>query len=108
MARVSSVQIGPFRYRVVYDQAELDRISHTQKIAHLMGWVDPSSQQIFIRPGMAAGAEADTLLHEILHVICESARVFASATVEEAAVSRITPGLLDVLRRNPNLLKALL
>lgn len=56
-------------------------------------------------PTSPPAAVAETLLHEILHCVTESAGINAELgeAEEEKLVRRVAPLLLDVLRRNPDL-----
>jgi hypothetical protein len=103
---VNQVQVGCYRYRIVCDETQLDRFSR-EDAADLTGRCDRRSLHIYVRPGMAADAEAETVLHEVLHAVCGATGLddaFADGTVtEEDLVGRLSPALLDLLRRNPKL-----
>lgn len=102
------IQVGPHRYRVVRDSATMDRLSREQR-CDLLGHCDRRHLTIYIDPDQAEDMAADTLLHETLHAATAAAGLADEWDTEreEAAVNRLTPVLLDVLRSNPKLLRAL-
>lgn len=60
---------------------------------------------IILQEGQKWHEEANTLLHEILHAICHCYNLHLSEKLEEKVVCNITNGLMEVLSRNPELLK---
>lgn len=83
----SCLQVGPFRYGIWWDQEmkrDLGTCDHT---------IAPQPKD----------NERETLLHEALHAVLDSINVrdMLSHKQEEQLVSRLSPPLLDVLRRNP-------
>jgi len=51
--------------------------------------------------------QADTLVHEILHIIWRQRDVDPDEDIEERAVSQLAHGLIELFRRNPQALKYL-
>lgn len=88
----SSLQVGPFRYGIWWDQ-EMKRD---------LGTCDHNHLQIKIA-AQPKDNERETLLHEALHAVLDSINVrdMLSPKQEEQLVSRLSPPLLDMLRRNP-------
>ena len=98
-----AVQVGPYRYTVECDQAAIDRAGQEMG-GNLAGHANHAALRIDLAPDLARDYEAETLLHEVLHgVFCVTGigRDFRDA--EEPIVARMAPMLLDVLRRNPDL-----
>lgn len=67
-------------------------------------------QQILIRPGMAVDHEVVTVMHELLHAVTEMCGLDHRLGVseEEDVVTTLAPALVDVLRRNPELVAYLM
>ena len=103
------ISVGPHSYVVVKDQAELDRKSIERQIVGPQGHHDPVALRILVTEQQAPGQQRDTLLHEVLHALTEMTGLHNewSEEKEEAVVRRLTPALLDVLRRNPDLVEFL-
>ena len=70
---------------------------------------DPEPNRITIKPGLHPDQEADTLLHELIHALTGSTGLTASGAVledsdtAEIVTAALAPALLDMLRRNPDL-----
>lgn len=102
------VQVGPHRYTVVADAAKADELNTNH------GQTDNRLARIVIHPGQARTQLRDTLLHETLHAILDGAGMANDGVSvslpgdEELVVSRLSPLLLDTLRRNPDLVAVLL
>lgn len=105
----SSVAVGPFRYRVSLDSQEMLRMCRSQR-TDLLGNCDQRSLTILVEPDQAAGQMADTMMHEVLHAVVDMVGLGSEwgSEKEEAVVTRLSPALLDVLRRNPELVAYLL
>lgn len=83
-----------------------------------LGHCNRALQRITIRGGGALTEDKarETLLHEVLHAVIGTARIppFSAESghgehdSEEAIVSMLAPLLLDTLRRNPELVAALI
>lgn len=100
----SSVQIGPYSFEIVFDEAVVNRIAVKDKRT-LYGQMEPKEQRIYIDPTQAQDMVADTLLHEIMHATLMPLDL--DEEVEERAVSVAATSLLDCLRRNPQLVRFL-
>lgn len=103
------VQVGPHRYRLVFDKHEADRRSLAEGEVRL-GECDHRALTILVDPVQADTQVRDTVLHEVLHA-CMSligASEDVSEQVEERLVLRLAPVLLHLLRSNPRLLEWLL
>lgn len=98
------LQVGPYRYRVTTDE---DAIAHksVEQQTTLLGHTDPNALVILLNLGKSApGNERDTLLHECLHALfAQTGQATDMQDDEEQFVRRLTPALLDLLRRNPRL-----
>jgi hypothetical protein len=103
----SVVEIGPYRHRISNDPAKfLKQESEYGEVVYGLSSIE--NQTIFIKPGMGRDATADTLLHECLHMILQTSSAGLSAADEETVVRAITPQLLDMLRKNPDIVVYLL
>lgn len=101
----ASIVIAAVEYTVTADQALIDAAS-VEAEASLRGETDHERQTIVVAPDLAPGRLAETLLHEVIHCITECAGINAElgAVEEEKIVRRVAPLLLDVIRRNPDLI----
>lgn len=98
------IQIGPWTCAVVSDNAEINARSNEEE-ADLVGHWSPRALTITLRPDIARDVLAETVLHETLHGILDQIGVRSELGAEdtEGVVIRLAPLLLDVLRRNPQL-----
>jgi hypothetical protein len=97
------VIIGPYRYRVVLDQAVVDAASR-EASAHLCGSADHIGQTISLSPKLGPDARAEVLLHECIHAIFEQASLERGIKGDvEHVVEVLGYQVLDLLRRNPDL-----
>lgn len=114
------IQVGPHRYRVTTEEAERTRSASLEnRDCHefdLAGSTNYRHGLIHIGLNNPRESEpwspdyiADTLLHEVLHCIWHStcSHVPALAEHQEQAICLLSPLLLDTLRRNPELVAAL-
>lgn len=94
------VWIGPHPYKMSYDSETLEREGRERghSLAGLSNHVD---QEFSIDPSQAPTGERETVLHEVLHAVFALTEL--SGDVEEDTISRLSPAMLDVLRRNPRL-----
>lgn len=101
----AGVVVGPFRYAVVVDKDAIARASHADGGGSLSGQTDKDRLTIVIDPDQADDQLADTVLHECLHAVMGlvGADVELGVEKEEQLVRRVSPVLLDLLRRNPKL-----
>ena len=99
------IQVGPMCYSLAVNQAAINAIN-----PELQGRTTHRNQSIVLAEGIGPDQEADTVLHELLHA-CLSVSGAANKVsdgLQEELVAAITPLLLDVLRRNPQLVAYLL
>lgn len=98
----AEVQIGPFTYDISTDPADLDAISDEPVYAA----INPSSLLIALEATQDIGQLRDSLLHEILHGVTFVAGLDQDIAPEmlEEIIYRVSPVLLDTLRRNPEVL----
>lgn len=105
------VVVGPYRYTVDTDELARLRIEHAEA-RQLSGRTDHDLLRIYVDTTEAAAIDTrrDTLCHEVLHCLAFLAGLSAEwgSEKEEAAVRRLSPLLLDALRRNPDLVAYLL
>ncbi len=99
------IQVGPYRYRISTEKAEMDALQAEQRCG-LAGFHDELQTQITTHPEQTQDSMADTLLHELLHACLIQSGV-QDRDREEDYVSGISATLLDTLRRNPDLVKFL-
>lgn len=97
------IVVGPFTYRVTHDRATMNARCRTEG-GDLMGSAEHRSLTIDLDPDQAPGQKRDTVLHEVLHTITEmTGLALVWGNDDEDFIRRISPVLLDVLRRNPKL-----
>lgn len=103
------VKVGPHRYRVSTDPVELASTS-VEENAHLIGHCCEQRQRILVSPDQTRGAQTDVLLHEALHAVFFQTGLAGELGEDrtESAIVRLTPALLDLIRRNPTMLAFLL
>lgn len=102
------VHIGPFRYQILVDQSKCDRASVEQG-QNQLGECDAETGTILISPKLGPVQKAETVLHEILHALTDMTGVAAQLTsdTEEIVVRSLSPALLDLIKRNPSLVRFL-
>jgi hypothetical protein len=102
------INVGPFVYDVTFDRATMDARVREESTA-LIGHHDGAVLTIDIDPDQAVGQARDTLLHELLHAIADVTGLSeAWGDREEEFVGRLSPAILDTLRRNPKLVRYLI
>lgn len=92
------VHVGPHVYEV-REAPDMDDL----------GDISFENQEIRIRPVGGRSQQQDSLLHEVLHALTDLTGVAyeIGGAEDEKLVRRLAPALLDVLRRNPALLRYL-
>lgn len=98
-----TIDVGPYRYRVVVDGDAIARVSVADGAPALAGHHDPAAQVITIDPALGPDAMAETLLHEVLHASLEQVPNDLTTAEEEGLVLGLGFVVLDVLRKNPAL-----
>lgn len=105
------VVVGPFRYIVSGDELARLRVEHAE-LKTLSGHTDHDALIVHVDTTAAAAPDTrrDTLLHEVLHAVAFTAGISAELgnTKEEEIIRRMSPLLLDTLRRNPALVAYIL
>lgn len=96
-----NVVIGPFTYTVHPDQEAVNKMRYDATDARV-GECDYKRLRIVVDTAFPRDQVADTILHESLHAIWEVARRHDDQ--EEEIISWLTPYLLDLIRRNPELI----
>ena len=97
---IEDILVGCLRYKAMVASRPF---SATSKHADSNGYIDYNKTELLIRPGQSATRERETVMHEVLHAIWDLAGLS-----DENIVNRISPLLLDTLRRNPHLVDFLL
>ena len=92
------VVIGPYDYRIVIDA---DRIP-----ADLYGLCDKGKHVISLHPEQSATRLRSTLIHELLHALCDLTGV-DDDKAEERIVTVLAPAMLAMMQDNPRLLELL-
>jgi hypothetical protein len=106
-ARVSQrpehADVGPHRYRIHWDQAHMDRARAEEECANMDGRVRYSTCEQWIDTAQSPSNQRTVLLHEVFHAVRDLSGeiVFTNKTTEDDVFRRLDAGLLDVLRRNP-------
>lgn len=100
------VKIGPYKFQVKNDKASMDSARVRFETIEAIGFTSTNEQCIFVDPDLEEDMKAETLLHEILHGICEATGISCSfdEKEEETFIATISPLLLDVLRVNEEIL----
>jgi hypothetical protein len=88
------IVIGPYEYRVVVDA---DRIP-----ADLYGLCDKGKHVISLHPEQSPTRLRSTLVHELLHALCDLTGV-DDDKAEERIVTVLAPAVLALLQDNPRL-----
>ena len=91
-----SIQIGPMRYTVEFNQRIVDA-------ANAYGRIEFKSQTISIDPDQSPDHLAITLLHEVLHGCWKQANAEGFDGDQEKIITGLALTLLDTMRRNPEL-----
>lgn len=100
----AKVKVGPFTYKVTSDRHDMNQRCRDES-TDLLGHCDRRMGVISVEPQQSLEQKRDTLLHEVLHAITDMTGIEAemSNELEEQIVRRLSPVLLEVLRKNPKL-----
>lgn len=107
MKRPRRVEVGPFRFRVRWSR----KATHAAACADgdlVLGSCSHRTETITVDPDQTPGMQRDTLLHECLHAVLGNSGAQLEDDEEERLVRTLSPLLLDLLRRNPTLVRFLL
>ena len=92
----ASITVGPYRYGVTVDDARIP--------PDLYGLCDKGKHVVALHPDQSAVRLRSTLMHELLHALCDLTGV-DDDKAEERIVTVLAPALLALLRENPRLLE---
>ena len=101
----SSIHVGPHRFAVTDDETAYNRKT-VEDGAKTWGFIEYGGLQIILEPHQAEAHKRTALLHEVLHAVEDLSDWEHPDT--ETFVRRIAAPLLDVLRRNPELVAYLI
>lgn len=103
------IDVGPYRYTVTTDELTRQRAQEASQ-SSLLGQTDHDRLIMILKSDQPNGLMRDTLLHETLHLVTGITGVAFESGLdkEELLVRRLSPILLEVLRRNPDLVTYLL
>jgi hypothetical protein len=107
MTLPEKVTVGPLVYIVCNDIATYAQ-SVVDTNEQVYGRVNYGDIQIILDPKQHDQHKRMALLHEVLHACWHVTDPIDPHTVEEMAIRTLTGPLLDVLRRNPELVAYLL
>ena len=89
------VKVGHLTYKI----AEMTRKDAER--ADIYGDIVHSDASIRVKEGMAPGATAETLLHEIMHAVFDEWEIKMPIAEEERIVGAMARGMATVMRDNP-------
>lgn len=100
----STVEVGPLTFEISTDAAALERWK-AKDLVDLGGRYDEATLTITVDGTYAPGFVRETLWHEILHAVFGVTGIdYEQGTdATERLVRRLSPALLELLRRNPEL-----
>jgi Zn-dependent peptidase ImmA (M78 family) len=104
------VKVGPYRYSIKNDKSSMDSARVRFETIEAIGFTSTHEQCIFVDPELSEDMRAETLLHEIMHVVCEATGISTSfdEKEEESFIATVSPLLLDTLRENREVAEYLL
>ena len=107
MKRPRKVSVGPFPYKLIWDQAKLDRAGHVDGEAELNGYCDANKLEILVRPDLPHERIRETLCHELLHAMFNAAGISdeLKGDKEERLVNRLSPLFFEVVRGNAEVIR---
>lgn len=113
MSRPEHVQVGPTRWRISDQEEDWHAWEKDggRKQNKLHGGTWPSKALILVNADTDVQQQRVTLLHEVMHALVDTYVYFkkdSDKETEEGWCSTTDAGLLDVLRRNPDLVRWLL
>jgi hypothetical protein len=104
------MQIGPVSFSITEDKTEYLEYSKNNEPHNAYGYMDYCSQRIILDKKQGPDNKADTLLHEIMHVIFTQVggKEAFDDDDEEKIIIMFSTGLLDVMRRNKHVVEYLM
>jgi len=103
----SAVKVGPIVYSVFVGGEEWEQAHLRDQTPGLLGLTESERAQITLPDSLAPGPEREVVLHEVLHAIYQVGGNMIERVerdqLEEDSIRLISPGLLGVLRENPDL-----
>jgi hypothetical protein len=106
----TTAKVGIHEYDIVYDKDALISAGHRVDVKDtLCGLTEATGCNIYINDEMSFSQIQETVLHELLHAMFDLTGVFYELddTVEERITRPLAPVLMQFLRDNPQLLRAL-
>lgn len=103
------IDLGPYHYKIICD--ELTRLRTQEKIlTAVLGHTDHDKLEIIINNNQPPSLSRETLFHESLHVVTEitGLRYSWGATKSERFIRRLSPMMLELMRRNPDVVAYLM
>jgi hypothetical protein len=103
-----TIVVGPVTFDLSTDEKELLETCRSER-SDLLGYTNCRRQRIVVSLDQGDDSLRDTLLHECFHAVFDMVGLTSElgAEEEEKLIRRIATPLLDVLQRNPLLVKAL-
>jgi hypothetical protein len=98
----SSIVVGPYTYSVIVDLDAVARASH-ECGSTVSGNSNHARQEIALEPELGPDATAEVLTHEVVHCLLDQAPLELSSAEEERIARAFGYSLLELLRRNPEL-----
>lgn len=110
----TSIKVGHKRFAVARDDDTVERLAEETEVM-LAGASNDHTARIALVSGVPHDTEAETLLHEIIHLALRASGCWPDdirpgrhgLTVEEQVVAAITRPLLGVIRDHPEVVKFL-
>jgi hypothetical protein len=104
-----SINIGGYVYSVTVDEALANVVALDNGEGRVLGATRYRHQSIVLDPDQHPQQLRDTLLHEVLHALNDTAYALGDprTPIEEETILRLTPPLLTLLRDNPKLVEFL-
>ena len=96
----------PNRIKVGYKyfDVEFHATSHDLEPGY-SGMCQHMKQKIIVTDSLSPAKQANTLLHETLHAICNEYEIFDDDNLEERAVTCLANGLCLLIQENPETIK---
>ena len=96
---VTRLQIGPYSFPVDYVSGLVDPIKLDESVD---GLISVGLHKFTVEADMPSLSQAQTMWHEIIHAFCT---MMGRKHFDEGTINALAYFLLDVIRRNPDLVK---